>query len=792
MPVKVLSDPVFGETSSGIQSGTYNTPNVDINTLRKMFGSYLPDYTDINGLSLVPQNYWQNAMSARLNQLGYGGKQYVLDLADPSKTSQSYHYGGYDTRIYLSPYKLSDPYAVGAWVYTGEGTPQTTSAVYGRGADPNYADLGWKWVSAFDPNTMDLSGVDRSLRNIADRRVNSDPVNDPNYTDPVNDPNYIGYTYISGEGAVAPIAEFYIDPSQLSGVGYTGLAREELNRLQSLGLAPRPNFSYDDGGWLGDLANVVTFGGYGAINALSSGDIQGALLSANTLGGNTLTAALPQNDLTNLMNSTIQSAATGGMNNIEAAASQENFANQMDYMIDPSRVNDRWIRGSGEMFGDVFGQDARQILGNYVLPIAATIATAPIGGWGGVPATYLGNKFTGGTDEQGLIKTGVAAGSYGAAQAAAPLTNSLTGSLAPMIGQTPAQIASNALTGATTGAATGSISAAAQGRDVGDAALWGAVKGGASGAAAPLTQSLTQQFVAAGANPQIASNLANTLVRVGTASGLAEAQGKDPLLAAQFAALSQGTTMGAQQLNAGINALINAQNEMDPTGVFGDLGGTPITYAEAIEAGATPDDLKQLGFSSSYFTETGNLAGDKINMASAIKDGATASDLYDMGFSPQAIVASGAPGAIDLFGDSMYAEDFKRSGMTLKDFGGVEPGVNLSKFLKTGLDYGVNALMQPSGPSGPAQPKPANQLNAKATKIGYNPTGTPNALGLKTVTPSWATGTNSQIRLNTPNIMTAQKPMAQSLVNLLNTNALLDFGQNNINRGQQNRLLKGM
>lgn len=347
----------------------------------------------------------------------------------------------------------------------------------------------------------------------------------------------------------------------------------------------------------GDAIMDISTGG---ATAAARGDVAGAISGGQTTAMNStkmgqyLTGGT--GDIGKLNRSLMTSGMTGGYNNIQAAASKKNFANQMDYMIDPSRTNDRWIRESGNMTGRWFGKDTQKAIGNYVIPIVAGIATAPIGGWGAVAGAYLGNKFAGGSDQQGLIKAGVSAvgtaaggavsGAIGGAISSS-VSSSLSNTVSPAVAQAIGNAAAQAVSQGLAGAATGALYSGVTGQDMGKGAMMGGLSGAAGGAAGSLTASaLTGSVfnsaydtaIQSGLDPTAAVNAAKQAVAAttqsagwgqvikglsGAASGAARAgvTGQDPMRAALMGgaggAINSMNLTGNQQTNRLLNTGLN-------------------------------------------------------------------------------------------------------------------------------------------------------------------------------------------------------------------------------------------
>lgn len=226
---------------------------------------------------------------------------------------------------------------------------------------------------------------------------------------------------------------------------------------------------------MGGAADILTGGLVSSTENLFNGDPIGSISEGITggvygdVGG----------DIGKLIDSSAESMATMGGTNIEAGLSQNNVFDALDHIIDPSRVNDKWIRQSGELLGS----DGRNIVGNYLLPIVASIVGGPVGTVGG---SYFGNKIAGGADRDGalraLIAGGASAAGAAASSAAAPLVSSVSSAYGPVAGTV-----TNAAVNAGTQAGIGAATAAAQGLDPLDAAIAGAATGGIGGLAGPAT-----------------------------------------------------------------------------------------------------------------------------------------------------------------------------------------------------------------------------------------------------------------------------------------------------------------
>lgn len=294
----------------------------------------------------------------------------------------------------------------------------------------------------------------------------------------------------------------------------------------------------------GAILNVVTGGISGAVQAAQSGNIGKALTSINTGGmGFGGSEFMPKGDVKKLFEATGDSISTFGGSNIQStmASGKKHWADISDHLIDPSRVNDKWVRGSGETTGDIFGQDVRKAIGNYVMPIVGGIVTAPTGGWGSAVGAYLGNKFTGGRDRDGAIKALISgASSYaGGAMSGAMngVTSAMSNSLSSTIGTAAAKAVAQAATKAAISAAMGAATAAAQGKDAGEGALSGAISGAAQGAietylnsyAPDMTKMLMKDY---GLSEEMAKRLTETALKAGTGAATNAALGKDPITGA--------------------------------------------------------------------------------------------------------------------------------------------------------------------------------------------------------------------------------------------------------------------
>lgn len=190
-------------------------------------------------------------------------------------------------------------------------------------------------------------------------------------------------------------------------------------------------------------------------------------------------------DIGTLINGTAESLLSGGYTNLEAGLKQNNFYDAMDHIIDPTRINDRWIRGSGELLG----KDGRDIMGHYIIPAVGTIAGSvfggPLGGIAGSAAgKYMGGKVAGDSDRQNGEGALISAGTSAVSGVASPYVSGLAQGAG--LGTTAANVVGTAATQAGVGAA----SAAAQGLDPLDAAAAGALGGALGSVAAPVTSGL--------------------------------------------------------------------------------------------------------------------------------------------------------------------------------------------------------------------------------------------------------------------------------------------------------------
>lgn len=372
-----------------------------------------------------------------------------------------------------------------------------------------------------------------------------------------------------------------------------------------------------------DILNIGTGGLSGAV---SSGSISGAISNLTTGGTiGPMTSVLPDSPLGRLIKSDIRTLTSGGVYNAEEALKYKNMGNQFDVFMDPSRTHDMWIRGSGDLFGKTFGNDARQIFGNYVVPIVAGIAGGGVGAFAG---SYLGNKFVGGSNDQGLIKGAVAFGGsvLGGAVAASGVTGEIAQTLAPTIGQTAAKVAAQAVVSAATNAAMAAATSAAMGKDAGEGALSGAIGGAIGGGlstglqsyAPQMSQMLQQNY---GLSADAAAKLTDTAIKAGVGAATNAATNKDPLIGAIGGAVSGVTkdltsskainNLLAQGATTGANMLLQPSQPRTsgavPTGAV-PLARPTAQLSPGALPGATPNAMSSLN------PATRNLLADESEM----------------------------------------------------------------------------------------------------------------------------------------------------------------------------------
>jgi len=278
-----------------------------------------------------------------------------------------------------------------------------------------------------------------------------------------------------------------------------------------------------------DILNVATGGISGAV---STGDIIGSATGALTGGVSSMTGGsisdplyLIGGDVRKLMDATSDSILSAGVTNIIAASKYKNLANQMDVMMDPSRVNDKWIRESGEWLEYLPAGHAVREVAPMVGAIVGGVFAGPAGSAGGY---YFGNKIKGGSNEAGAIGAGLsfAGGVIGAA--AQPAAGALTSQL---VSQGLSQGVSNAVAqgvvqgavGAGMGAATG----AATGQDIGQSAMYGGLSGLAGGVVGSQVAPATKYLQSQGVNPTVANALTRGVAGLTTGATGAALRGQD-------------------------------------------------------------------------------------------------------------------------------------------------------------------------------------------------------------------------------------------------------------------------
>lgn len=393
---------------------------VDINQLRAMFGAYLPDGETYD------QAYWQNALASRAIALDptLTGKQMVIDWGGTgTKYLQDYEYSadkdlmadswknyGYSYLADPEPYKqdaLGFDAPLGAWIYTGSGTPGQATGAWKRGDAQTYPD--WRFISAFDDATIDPNNILPEYRN--------QRVVDPGF-------NYGDFTqYATYE---------YYDPRQATAGVYND-GKEGVLLPSNLGLAPTTDFSYSSGGFFGDVAKFFERNGHAigqAALVAASGPL--GVIPAAVVGGTMAAARTGQqtNDPWKILGAGALGAAGSGLG--------------------ASGIGQGMSEGVGGLLAPAIGETASGIAGS-------AISQGAIGaGMGAAGAAVSGQDIGQGALSGGI--GGLAAG------AATPLTNSFGSYIGDTTGISPQW--SNAISGGLVNAGTNAAAQAILNGDI--------------------------------------------------------------------------------------------------------------------------------------------------------------------------------------------------------------------------------------------------------------------------------------------------------------------------------------